>query len=42
VFLNSAYSGSYRDTLDDPSLTLDIAQTRRTRIKYGYAISSRR
>ena len=39
VFLNSAYSGSYRETLNNPALNLDIAQTRRGRIKYGYAIN---
>ena len=28
AWLNSAYSGSYRETLDNPALNLDIAQTR--------------
>jgi high affinity Mn2+ porin len=38
-WLSNAYSGSYRETLNDPSLDLDIAQTRRGRIKYGYALN---
>ena len=39
AWLNSAYSGSYRETLNDPALNLDIAQTRTGRIKYGYVIN---
>jgi high affinity Mn2+ porin len=39
AWLNSAFSGSYRETLDDPALNLDIAQTRTGRIKYGYVIN---
>jgi high affinity Mn2+ porin len=39
TWLNSVFSGSYRETLDNPSLDLDIAQTRRGRIKYGYVLS---
>jgi high affinity Mn2+ porin len=39
AWLNSDFSGSYRETLDNPALNLDIAQTRRGRIKYGYAIN---
>src|SRR4051794_22477590 len=39
VWLNSVLSGSYRETLDDPALALDITQTRRGRIKYGYAFN---
>src|SRR4030088_1324926 len=39
AWLNSAFSGSYRETLDNPTLNLDIAQTRTGRIKYGYAIN---
>jgi high affinity Mn2+ porin len=39
VFLNSDFSGSYRETLDNPALNLDISQTRRGRIKYGYALN---
>ncbi|WP_426426080.1 carbohydrate porin [Bradyrhizobium genosp. A] len=39
AWLNSAFSGSYRETLDNPALNLDIAQTRRGRIKYGYALN---
>ena len=38
-WLNSDFSGSYRETLDNPALNLDIAQTRRGRIKYGYVIN---
>lgn len=38
-WLNSAFSGSYRATLDDPLLNLDIAQTRQGRIKYGYVFN---
>lgn len=36
AFLNSTNSGSYRETLNNPALNLDIAQTRTGRIKYGY------
>jgi high affinity Mn2+ porin len=39
AWLNSAYSGSYRDTLNNPALNLDITQTRTGRIKYGYVVS---
>jgi high affinity Mn2+ porin len=39
AWVNSDFSGSYRETLDNPALNLDIAQTRRGRIKYGYAIN---
>jgi len=39
AWLNSDYSGSYRDTLNNPALNLDIAQTRMGRIKYGYVIN---
>jgi high affinity Mn2+ porin len=39
AWLNSAFSGSYRETLNNPALNLDIAQTRTGRIKYGYALS---
>jgi high affinity Mn2+ porin len=39
IWLNSVFSGSYRETLDDPALNLDITQTRRGRIKYGYAFN---
>ncbi|WP_425991795.1 carbohydrate porin [Afipia sp. DC4300-2b1] len=39
AWLNSAYSGGYRDTLNDPALNLDISQTRRGRIKYGYVFN---
>jgi high affinity Mn2+ porin len=39
AWLNSTFSGSYRDTLNNPALNLDISQTRMGRIKYGYAIN---
>src|SRR5260370_11879931 len=39
AWLNSAFSGSYRETLDNPAFDLDIAQTRRGRVKYGYVIN---
>jgi high affinity Mn2+ porin len=38
-WFNSAFSGSYRETLDNPALMLDIAQTRQGRIKYGYVLN---
>ncbi|MBA7478755.1 hypothetical protein ES707_14183 [subsurface metagenome] len=38
-FLNSDYSGSYRETLDNPALNADITQTRTGRTKYGYVIN---
>jgi high affinity Mn2+ porin len=38
-WLTSAFSGSYRETLDNPALNLDIAQTRTGRIKYGYVFN---
>lgn len=38
-WINSAFSGSYRATLDNPALNLDIAATREGRIKYGYVAS---
>ncbi len=34
-WFNSAYSGSYAETLSNTDLNLDITQTRRGRIKYG-------
>lgn len=39
AWLNSAFSGSYRETLNNPALNLDIAQSRMGRIKYGYVIN---
>lgn len=39
AWINSAFSGSYRATLDNPALNLDIAATREGRIKYGYVIN---
>lgn len=38
-FVNSVNAGSYRDTLNNPALNLDISQTRTGRIKYGYALN---
>lgn len=34
-WVNSAFSGSYPETLANPDLNLDISQTRQGRIKYG-------
>jgi high affinity Mn2+ porin len=39
AWLNSAFSGSYRETLNDPALNLDIALTRKGRTKYGYVLN---
>lgn len=39
AWLNSANSGSYRETLNNPAFDLDITQTRKGRIKYGYVVS---
>jgi high affinity Mn2+ porin len=39
-WVNSVNAGSYRETLDDPALNLDIALTRTGRIKYGYVVSA--
>jgi len=39
AWINSVNSGSYRDTLNDPALNLDIAQTRTGRTKYGYVLN---
>ncbi|MFL6836667.1 MAG: carbohydrate porin [Bradyrhizobium sp.] len=39
AWLNSANSGSYRETLNNPAFDLDISQTRTGRIKYGYVIN---
>ena len=38
-WVNSAYAGSYRETLNNPALNLDISLTRAGRIKYGYVFS---
>jgi high affinity Mn2+ porin len=38
-WVDSANMGSFRETLNNPALNLDIAQTRRGRLKYGYAIN---
>ena len=39
AWINSTFSGSYRETLANPGFNLDIAQTRRGRIKYGYVLN---
>jgi high affinity Mn2+ porin len=39
AWFSNANSGSYRETLDNPALNLDISQTRRGRIKYGYVVN---
>jgi high affinity Mn2+ porin len=39
AWLNSANSGSYRDTLNNPAFNLDISQTRTGRTKYGYVVN---
>jgi high affinity Mn2+ porin len=39
AWLNSANSGSYRETLNNPAFNLDISQTRRGRTKYGYVVN---
>lgn len=39
AWLNSANSGSYRETLEAPALDLDISLTRKGRTKYGYVVS---
>jgi high affinity Mn2+ porin len=38
-WVSSANSGSYRDTLNDPALNLDISLTRTGRLKYGYVFN---
>jgi high affinity Mn2+ porin len=38
-FVNVVNAGSYSDTLADPALDLDIAQTRNTRTKYGFVVN---
>jgi high affinity Mn2+ porin len=35
-WVTSAFAGSFAATLADPALDLDISQTRRTRIEYGF------
>jgi high affinity Mn2+ porin len=39
VWVNTVFAGSYRETLDNPALNLDIAQTRASRVKYGYVFN---
>ena len=38
-WFNSVFAGSFRETLDNPALNLDISQTRRGRSKFGYVVS---
>ena len=38
-WVNSVFAGSYSETLDDPALNLDITQTRKGRLEYGYALT---
>ncbi len=38
-FLNHAHMGSYEATLDNPSLGMDITQTRAYRFKYGFGLN---
>lgn len=38
-WVNSAFAGSFSETLANPALNLDIAQTRRGRLKYGYVVN---
>jgi high affinity Mn2+ porin len=38
-WVNSAYSGSYSETLANPAFDLDITRTRQVRTKYGYVIN---
>ncbi|MBR0826573.1 carbohydrate porin [Bradyrhizobium manausense] len=38
-WVDSANMGSFRETLDNPALNLDISQTRRGRLKYGYVLN---
>ena len=38
-WVNSGFMGSYREALDNSALNLDIVQTRRGRIKYGYVLN---
>ncbi|MEY9406480.1 hypothetical protein ABH989_000946 [Bradyrhizobium ottawaense] len=38
-WLDSANMGSFRETLNNPALNLDIAQTRRGRTKVGYVVN---
>lgn len=38
-WVDSANMGSFSETLNNPALNLDIAQTRRGRLKYGYVLN---
>lgn len=38
-WVDSANMGSFRETLDNPALNLDITQTRRGRLKVGYVVN---
>jgi high affinity Mn2+ porin len=39
AWADSANMGSFRETLNNPALNLDITQTRRGRLKYGYVLN---
>jgi high affinity Mn2+ porin len=39
AWLNSAFAGSFRETLNNPLLDLDITPTRRGRTKFGYVLN---
>lgn len=38
-WVNSAFTGSFSETLANPALNLDISQTRRGRLNYGYVLN---
>lgn len=38
-FANMANAGSYKEILENPALDLDIAATRRERVKYGFVVN---
>ncbi len=38
-WVNSAFTGSFSDTLANPALNLDISQTRQGRLKWGYVFN---
>jgi len=39
-YLERANMGSYRAVLDNPNLELDLAQTRRYRLTYGFVLNA--
>jgi high affinity Mn2+ porin len=40
AYLNNAHMGDYRETLADPSLNMDITQSREYRIKFGFGLNA--